>query len=141
MSVARLGSAPNINGVRLPTCTVIYVIPSGRFPDRRLRLLRRILASLSLHHATLDERPALAGRLFRSLAPNGRLITAEVIVDESPEVREQQYEKWRLFIESQGEDGDAWYEKSPKITPCNSPSGSGRCQLPDSNRRVASGDT
>src|SRR5207244_7712298 len=42
-----------------------------------------ILASLSLHHATLEERPALAKRLFRGLVHGGQLITAEVVVDES----------------------------------------------------------
>jgi tRNA (cmo5U34)-methyltransferase len=70
-----------------------------------------ILASLSLHHATLDERPSLAERLFRSLAPEGQLITAEVVVDESPQVRDRQYQAWRRFMASQGEDGEAWYRK------------------------------
>src|SRR5262245_48953725 len=70
-----------------------------------------ILASLSLHHATLEDRPALAERLFRSLVPGGQLITAEVVVDESPQVRERQYELWRRFMNSEGEDGEAWYKK------------------------------
>ncbi len=70
-----------------------------------------VLASLSLHHATLDERPALADRLFGSLAPGGQLITAEVVVDESQLVQERQYELWRHFMSSQGEDGEAWYQK------------------------------
>ncbi|HEY4186383.1 MAG TPA: class I SAM-dependent methyltransferase [Polyangia bacterium] len=70
-----------------------------------------ILASLSLHHATLDERPLLAERLLRSLVPGGLLITAEVVVDESPPVRERQYEMWRRFMASQGEDADAWYQR------------------------------
>ena len=70
-----------------------------------------ILASLSLHHATVAERPLLAERLFRSLRPGGQLITAEVIIDESSDVRERQYELWRQFMDSQGEDGAAWYQK------------------------------
>jgi tRNA (cmo5U34)-methyltransferase len=70
-----------------------------------------IVASLSLHHLRLSERPAFAERAFRSLAPGGHLITTEVIVDESPEVREQQYELWRRYMAAQGEDPDAWYEK------------------------------
>jgi tRNA (cmo5U34)-methyltransferase len=70
-----------------------------------------ILASLSLHHATLDERPSLAGRLFRGLGPAGQLITAEVLVDESPQVRNRQYEMWRRFMGSQGEDAEAWYQR------------------------------
>ena len=70
-----------------------------------------IVASLSLHHVTFEERPALAERLFRSLLPGGQLITAEVVVDESPLVRERQYELWRRFMVSHGEDGEAWYQK------------------------------
>ena len=70
-----------------------------------------ILASLSLHHLPLSERSGFAKRAFGSLAPGGQLITAKVIVDESPEVRERQYELWRGFMREQGEDGDAWYQK------------------------------
>ena len=70
-----------------------------------------ILASLSLHHLALSERPAFFGRVFGSLAPGGHLIAAEVIVDESPEVRERQYELWRRYMNAQGEDGNAWYQK------------------------------
>jgi tRNA (cmo5U34)-methyltransferase len=70
-----------------------------------------ILASLSLHHLELSERPAFARRAFHSLAPGGQLIAAEVIVDESPAVRERQYELWRRFMTAQGEDGGAWYQK------------------------------
>jgi len=34
-----------------------------------------------------------------------------VIVDESSEVREQQYELWRRHMVVHGEDGSFWYEK------------------------------
>ena len=70
-----------------------------------------IIASLSLHHLMPSERSAFAKRAFRSLAPGGHLITAEVIVDESPEVCERQYELWRRFMMAQGEDANAWYQK------------------------------
>ncbi len=70
-----------------------------------------ILASLSLHHATVAERPQLARRLFGALRPGGRLITTEVIVDDSLEVRDRQYALWRGFMDSQGEDGAAWFQK------------------------------
>jgi len=70
-----------------------------------------VIASLSLHHAMLSERSALAARLFQSLAPGGQLVTAEVVVDEAPEVRDLQYELWRRFMASQGEDAEAWYRK------------------------------
>ena len=70
-----------------------------------------IVASRSLHHAPLDERPALAARLLHSLAPGGQLITAEVVVDDSLAIRDRQYELWRRFMAAQGEDGEAWYQK------------------------------
>lgn len=70
-----------------------------------------ILASLSLHHLDLAERPEFARRAFRGLVPGGQLISAEVIVDESPSVRDLQYELWRRFMTARGEDGDVWYQK------------------------------
>jgi tRNA (cmo5U34)-methyltransferase len=70
-----------------------------------------ILASLSLHHMTLTERPTFAEHAFQSLAPGGFLISAEVIIDESLDVREQQYELWRRYMVAQGEDGNSWYKK------------------------------
>lgn len=70
-----------------------------------------IVASLSLHHLERSERPAFFRRLHQSLLPGGQLIAAEVIVDESTEVRERQYELWRRFMIEQGEDGGAWYQK------------------------------
>ena len=70
-----------------------------------------IVASLSLHHLELSERPVFARRALHALAPGGQLIAAEVIVDESPLVRERQYELWRRFMTAHGEDGDAWYQK------------------------------
>jgi hypothetical protein len=86
------------------------LVPSGRPSGARFRdRLRRHLASLSLHHLVLSERPAIAERLFGSLVPGGQLISSEVIVDESFEVRERQYGLWRRFMASQGEDGEAWY--------------------------------
>lgn len=70
-----------------------------------------IVASLSLHHLELVERPGFFARAFRSLNPGGHFISAEVIVDESSAVREHQYQLWRAFMATQGEDGDAWYNK------------------------------
>ena len=70
-----------------------------------------ILASLSLHHLEVPERQEFAQRLCRSLTAAGQLITSEVIIDESLSVRERQYQAWRQFMSSQGEDGEAWYQK------------------------------
>ena len=53
----------------------------------------------------------MAARLHESLSPGGQLITAEVISDASQDVRERQYVMWRQFMDSRGEDGEAWYRK------------------------------
>jgi hypothetical protein len=36
---------------------------------------------------------------------------SEVIIDESLDVRNRQYELWQQFMTSQGGDGHAWYQK------------------------------
>ena len=68
-----------------------------------------IVASLSLHHLTLSERPGFFKRALDSLRPGGVLISAEVIVDEDAEVRQQQYALWRRFMSENGEDEAYWY--------------------------------
>lgn len=89
---------------------VVYRLGDFRFDDIGLNY-DVILASLSLHHLEGRERPQFAKRLRRSLAAGGQLITSEVIIDESLSVRERQYQAWRQFMTSQGEDGGAWYQK------------------------------
>jgi tRNA (cmo5U34)-methyltransferase len=70
-----------------------------------------IVASLSLHHLAISERPGFARRAFASLSPGGCLIAVEAIVDECPAVRERQYDLWRRHMTEHGEDGTAWFEK------------------------------
>jgi SAM-dependent methyltransferase len=70
-----------------------------------------IVASLSLHHLTLAERPGFFRRAHKSLKHGGVLIASEVIVDESPVVRERQYQMWRELMARNGEDGMMWYRK------------------------------
>lgn len=53
-----------------------------------------IVASLSLHHLTAEERPRFFERAHASLKPGGSLIAAEVIIDESLTVRTAQYQLW-----------------------------------------------
>ncbi len=70
-----------------------------------------IVASLSLHHLTLEERPRFYQRAYESLHCGGVLIASEVIIDESPVVRERQYELWREHMAGNGEDAMRWYRK------------------------------
>ena len=57
------------------------------------------------------ERAAFFRRAHRSLSARGHFIAAEVIVDESPAVRERQYQLWQQHMAEQGEDGTVWYQK------------------------------
>ena len=68
-----------------------------------------IVASLSLHHLKLSERPGFFKRVRNSLKPGGVLISAEVIVDEDAEVRQQQCALWQRFMSENGEDAAYWY--------------------------------
>ena len=61
-----------------------------------------IVASLSLHHLTTEERPGFFERACASLKPGGVLIAAEVIIDESPAVRAAQYQLWQAFMSDNG---------------------------------------
>jgi tRNA (cmo5U34)-methyltransferase len=70
-----------------------------------------IIASLSLHHLQLSERPAFFERAFRSLQPGGLLIAAEVIVDEDVDVRRRQYAVWQRFIAQNGENAEYWFTR------------------------------
>ena len=70
-----------------------------------------IVASLSLHHLQISERPSFYAKALRSLRPGGRLLAAEVIVDEDAEVREEHHELWRRFMRSNAEDSDSWFAK------------------------------
>ena len=70
-----------------------------------------IVASLSLHHLPLAERPDFYRRAYACLNPGGVLIAAEVIRDESPVVRDEQAAAWRAFMAANGEDATDWYRK------------------------------
>lgn len=70
-----------------------------------------IVASLSLHHLELKERADFFRRAYSSLKEGGAFIAAEVIVDESPTVRQEQYQLWREFMAGHGEDGMEWYRR------------------------------
>ena len=70
-----------------------------------------IVASLSLHHLKREERPRFYQRANESLHFGGVLIASEAIIDESPVVRERQYELWRKHMAGNGEDATRWYRK------------------------------
>lgn len=70
-----------------------------------------ILAGLTLHHLTLQQRERFYMTLFASLREGGILIARDIIIDEDEDVRQDQYALWKNFMKSQGEDPDYWYSK------------------------------
>ena len=97
---------------------ILRLIPFEQ--DRLFRLLDLGCGPWSLHHLKLSERPEFFRRAFSSLNDGGILIAAEVIIDESRVVREQQYQLWCEFMVQNGEDGMHWYgrhlEKDHPVT-------------------------
>ncbi len=70
-----------------------------------------IIAGLTLHHLTLPEREVFYSTLFSSLKEGGIFISRDIIIDEDPDVIQDQYNYWKDFMTSQGEDPDFWYSK------------------------------
>ncbi|MFC1524629.1 methyltransferase domain-containing protein, partial [Thermodesulfobacteriota bacterium] len=70
-----------------------------------------ILAGLTLHHLTRDERKQFYNKLFGALNPEGMFLARDIIIDEDQTVRRQHYTYWKEFMNSQGEDPEFWYAK------------------------------
>jgi len=70
-----------------------------------------IIAGLTLHHLTREERETFYQTLFNAMQPGGLFIARDIIVDEDEEIARQHYYLWKNFMRSQGEDADFWYAK------------------------------
>jgi tRNA (cmo5U34)-methyltransferase len=70
-----------------------------------------ILAGLTLHHLTWQERRAFYRHLYAALNQGGKFIARDIILDEDRGVTEDHYFQWKKFMLSQGEDPEFWYEK------------------------------
>ena len=70
-----------------------------------------IIAGLSLHHLTWAERKKFYHTLFSSLHEGGIFIARDIIIGEDQDVIRDQYNYWKCFMKSQGEDPDFWYAK------------------------------
>lgn len=70
-----------------------------------------IIAGLTLHHLIWEERKEFYKILYSSLNEGGLLIARDIIIDENKEVVKDQYDQWKEFMRSQGEDPDFWYSK------------------------------
>jgi tRNA (cmo5U34)-methyltransferase len=70
-----------------------------------------IIAGLTLHHLTWEEREKFYKTLYSSLNEGGLFIARDIIIDENKDVVDDQYGYWKEFMKSQGEDPDFWYSK------------------------------
>ena len=70
-----------------------------------------ILAGLTLHHLTDEERKSIFQVIHDALEDEGIFITREIIVDEDPYITEWHYSLWRNFMKSNGEDDEFWHQK------------------------------
>ncbi|MBD3239050.1 MAG: methyltransferase domain-containing protein [Chitinivibrionales bacterium] len=70
-----------------------------------------VLAGLTLHHLTTDERRSFYGTLFASMNPGAVLVSRDVIIDDDDRVREHQYALWKQHMRAHGEDPEHWYHK------------------------------
>jgi tRNA (cmo5U34)-methyltransferase len=70
-----------------------------------------IIASLTLHHLTWEEREKFYKTLYLSLNKGGFFIARDIIIDEDKDVANDQYNYWKEFMKSHGEDPDDRYSK------------------------------
>lgn len=70
-----------------------------------------ILAGLTLHHLSWEERAKFYKALHSSLNKGGLFIARDIIIDEDSAVIADQYHYWKEFMKSQGEDPEFWYAK------------------------------
>ena len=70
-----------------------------------------IIAGLTLHHLTWEERENFYQTLYAALNQGGLFLARDVIIDEDQSVVQAQYSSWKEFMGSQGEDPELWYSK------------------------------
>jgi tRNA (cmo5U34)-methyltransferase len=70
-----------------------------------------VVAGLTLHHLTWEEREKFYKTLYGSMKSGGLVICRDIIIDEDEKIRNQQYLFWKNFMRSRGEDPELWYAK------------------------------
>jgi tRNA (cmo5U34)-methyltransferase len=70
-----------------------------------------VLAGLTLQHMTWGQRKDFYRLIHNILTPKGSFILNDIIIDEDWDIRKQQYDNWKKFIKSNGEDPQYWFEK------------------------------
>ena len=70
-----------------------------------------VIAGLTLHHLTWEEREQFYKTLYSSLNGGGLFIARDIIIDEDQNIINQQYGLWKEFMKFNGEDPEFWYAK------------------------------
>ena len=70
-----------------------------------------VLAGLTLHHLTWDERKKFYKTIYYALNEDGIFISRDIIIDEDPDVKTYQYSLWKNYMRSKGEDPEFWFAK------------------------------
>jgi tRNA (cmo5U34)-methyltransferase len=70
-----------------------------------------ILAGLTLHHMTWQQRKAFYKTLYSSLNKGGIFLARDIIIDEDENIMKDQYIYWKDFMKLHGEDPELWYSK------------------------------
>ena len=70
-----------------------------------------VLAGMTLQHLTWGQRKDFYRLVYTILNPNGSFILNDIIIDDDWDTRNQQYENWMKFIESNGEDPGYWFDR------------------------------
>ena len=70
-----------------------------------------ILAGLTLQHLTWGQRKDFYRMISNILNTGGSFILNDIVIDEDWDTRNQQYDNWLKFIESNGEDPAYWFDK------------------------------
>jgi tRNA (cmo5U34)-methyltransferase len=70
-----------------------------------------VLAGLTLQHLTWGQRKDFYRLIHDILNPGGLFIINDIIIDEDWDTRNEQYDNWLKFIESNGEDAGYWFDK------------------------------
>ena len=70
-----------------------------------------ILAGMTLHHLTDNERKTGFQDFLLALNPGGIFLSQDIVMDQDPFISEWHYNLWRKFMRDNGEDDSLWYEK------------------------------
>ena len=70
-----------------------------------------VIAGLTLHHLSWEERQPFYKILYSALKQGGLFLARDIIIDEDEAVARDHYLYWKESMKSQGEDPELWYSK------------------------------